>query len=130
MIYNLQSTFFKTDLCFGGDYMGYLDLLLLEGEEVIKTIPPYKSLEVIAWFTNKRIIFTSSPATINALGKTGEVEFLPYKSIQSYMLLNGNTLDSYKVDLFLGGQWDISFFMPTIGEAMDVLKLIGEKCAF
>ena len=128
MIAFLKSTFFKTEKIFDRAYMGCLEMLLLEGEEFVKSVSPYKSGEVVAWFTNKRIIFTSSAVSLSVPGKTAEVEFLPYRSIKRYTFLNGNSGSEFKVDIFLGDELDVSFFMSGIGEAMEVLKLIGEKC--
>ena len=128
MIAFLKSTFFKTEKIFDRAYMGCLEMLLLEGEEFVKSVSPYKSGEVVAWFTNKRIIFTSSAVSLRVPGKTAEVEFLPYRSIKRYTFLNGNSGSEFKVDIFLGDELDVSFFMSGIGEAMEVLKLIGEKC--
>jgi len=129
MIYFLQSSFLKTEMLFDRGYMSYLESFLLEDEEIIKSISPYKSGEVLAWFTNKRLIFTSSPADISASGKTTEFEFLPYKNIQRYSLLDGNTSDSFKVELFVSDKIDVSFFVTNADDAMRIVKLLGEKCA-
>jgi len=60
----------------------------LTEKKIEKSLSPYKSGEVFAWFTNKRIIFTSSPVSVGALGRTAEVEFCritAYKAICFWM---------------------------------------------
>ena len=128
MVGLLKSSFFKTEIAFDTTYKNYLEMMLLEGEIIEESLPIYKSGEVFAWFTNKRIIFTSSPVNIGAFGHTTEFEFLPYSSIQRYMLLDGNTINSFKVEIFLIDRINISFFMSSMGEAADVLKFIAKKC--
>ncbi len=129
MLCFLKSSFFKTEMIFDSIYMSYLEMHLLEGEELIKSMSPYKSGEVIAWFTNKRIIFTSSPVNISALGKTTEMEFLPYTSIQRYSFFDANTGGAYKVEIFLSDKIDFSFYASNLSEGMEILKFIGSKCS-
>ncbi len=129
MIYSLKSSFFKSELLFDRAYMSYLEQFLLEGEEIIKSMSPYKSGEVVAWFTNKRIIFTSSPAEMSVPGNIWEIEFLPYKSIQRYSFLDGNTSDSFKIELFISDKLDISFFADNPDEAKGLVSFLGERCS-
>ena len=128
MIAFLKSDFFKTEKIFDRAYMSYLERFFLEGEEFLKNISPYKSGDVVAWFTNKRIIFTSASADFGVAGQTTEIEFLLYKSIQRYSFLDANTSEEYKIELFISDKINVSFFMTEIKDAAEVLKLIGEKC--
>ena len=128
MITFVKSTFLKTEKIFSRIYMSRLEMLLVEGEEFVKSISPYKSGEVIAWFTNKRVIFTSSAIEFCVPGKVNEVEFLPYRSAKRYAFLEGNNGKEFKVDIFLADELDVSFFMSDMGDAMEILKLLGEKC--
>lgn len=127
MIYSLRTTLFKTEMIFDRIYMSYLERFLGDDEEFVKSVFPYKSGEAIIWFTNKKMIFTSAPNEFCVLGKVTEVEFLPYKNIKRYTLLDANSGSDFTINLFLGEDVNISLFVPSMNEVIEILKLVGNN---
>ena len=127
MLELLEAPFFKTDSVFEEVKMNYLRRHLPEGENIISELPIYKSGEVFAFFTDKRILLTNSPDTFDELNRTNEIEFLPYKSIERYIFLEATSVRKYKLDIIVSEETKFSFFLTDLSDTMKILELIGKN---
>ncbi len=114
MIGFVKSTFFESK-----ESSITLPKTYLYKEEMI--LKSFKSVDIFAYFTNKRIIFTKLPNISNEL----EIEYIPYRTIQRFTFLISNKLKSYTIELTLP---ELSLFFTTNiqSDAFSFKKLLDE----
>ena len=95
---------------------------LTEDESILKV---FDGIDVIAVFTDKKIIFVSIPPNPMAQSIQYEVEVLPYTSICQYSVLRLSNKHHGKLELkFLGGV--LTFYLPEYRDAVDLSKKIEQ----
>ena len=129
MIYSLKTSFSKADIHFDEVYMSFIKAHKLDGEDFIKELSPYKSLDVFAFFTNKRIIFIRTTDNVATFKNPWEIEFLPYKNIQRTNWLESKLPVSYKLEIFLHDNISFSFTSTDLSEALLLSKIIGKHAS-
>lgn len=114
MIGLVKSTFFEIK----ESSITFPKIHLCTEEMILKS---FKSIDICAFFTNKRIIFTKLTSISNEL----EIEYVPYRTIQRFTFLDSNKLKSYTIELTLPEL--ILFFSTDIqSDAFSFKKLLDE----
>ena len=90
---------------------------LSDGEEILNV---YRSLNIYAIFTNKRIIFTYAE---NTDGESA-IEFIPYRSIVRLDYLDSEELNTCNVEIYFPDCIVIQFSFPSQSEATSLIKSI------
>ncbi len=91
----------------------YLD----SSEEIAKA---YKNMNMYAFFTNKRIIFTYTKKPADET----TIEFVPYQSIVRLAYLDSEELNTYNVEIHFPDCIVLQFSFSNQSEAISLIKLI------
>ncbi len=90
MIGLIKSTFFENE-----EASTTFPKIYLYAEEII--LKSFKSVDIYAHFTNKRIIFSK----LTSISDEVEIEYVPYNTIHRFTFLISNKLKSYTIELTL-----------------------------
>ena len=126
MIGNLRTPFSKSDIILDGLYLLTFGLHQIEGENIINDLPVYKSGEIMAFFTDKRIVFSCKPDQFGSFDKSSGFEFLPYKSIRRFALFSDHLARNYTLDIVVSDNVTIPFYLSDSHEATKISRLIGK----
>ena len=127
MIGLVRMPFFKRENVFDGVHMTEIGLYLLKDEKIDKELPMFVSGDVVAIFTDKRMVFVRKPEKVNGFEKAFEMEFLPYKSIQRFSMLKSNIEKAYNIYVNVSENLEFSFCLEDLNEARKIMELIGGK---
>lgn len=114
MIGLIKSTFFEDKEL----SINFPKTYLYKEESILKS---FKSVNIYAYFTNRRIIFTKVTSISNEL----EIEYVPYRTIQRFTFLISNKLNSYTIELTLA---ELSLYFTTSiqSDAFSFKKLLDK----
>ncbi len=87
-----------------------------ENEEIICT---FDSTDIVAFFTNKKIIFAS-----NIKSKFFETEILPYTSISRCNVIGSSDIKYGKLDIAVSDEIILSFLLPEYKDAVELCNKI------
>lgn len=104
-----------------GSYANKVDMLLIEGEEIIDS---YKAMRDGVIFTNKRII------ALNVQGITGskkDFTSIPYSKIQTYSVETSGTFDvDAELEIYISSIGKIKFEFSADSKILEISKLISK----
>ncbi len=89
---------------------------LTENESILYT---FDNDEVIAFFTDKKVLFVRSDMT-----RVYETEILPYRSINRCIVLGTPNVEHGKLELVLSDEIIISFYIPKYDDAVKLCRIL------
>lgn len=96
---------------------------LTENEEIIQA---FDGDDVVAFFTNKKIIFVCLPSNPGGPKTRCKAELLPYRSISRCSVLGSSDTKHGKLKPAVSDNITLTFYIPKYSDAIDLCRKISE----